>query len=203
MPRLLVSGDRYLYSLALAAWLVRLEAFKETGAVELDEAVYAVKEQEPEALVLAGNSLTESIRNVIQTTREIADRTAVVLILDEVDQSVVQEVLSLGAGGCISPTSQPEVLGNAVENALRGHFTLGPKVVEALEREKRALSLELSDAELRLLELIADGLDNAELSRRLCVSESTLRRMSCRVVNKLGMSNRTQAAVYAARQGLI
>lgn len=198
-----MSGDRHLYCVALAAWLEGTGRFRPTAAVELDELRHALKERQPDVLVMAANSLTSQIKDIIESTATESEETSTVLLLDRIAQTDVQDALRMGVYGCMCPTAAPAVLTDAIHGAIEGRFTLGPRAMATLAREKRSLDHQLSGSEIRLLALVADGLDNTELARQLCVSESTLRRMSSRVVVKLGVSNRTQAAVYAARQGLI
>jgi NarL family two-component system response regulator LiaR len=70
-------------------------------------------------------------------------------------------------------------------------------------RDEPNVSRELSDRELEVLKLIADGLNNAEIASRLYVSEKTVKSHVSNVLGKLHLADRTQAAVYAWRQGVI
>jgi DNA-binding NarL/FixJ family response regulator len=92
----------------------------------------------------------------------------------------------------------------------RGESVLHPRVAARVVQEVRGarrdtpnLFTDLSDRELEVLRLIADGLSNAEIANKLVISEKTVKGHVSNILSKLHMMDRTQAAVYAWQQGLV
>ncbi len=104
----------------------------------------------------------------------------------------------------------PRQLADAVRKAAAGEAVLHPRVVARVVRELHGARREepnafreLSERELEVLKLIADGLTNAEIAGRLYVSEKTVKSHVSNILGKLHLADRTQAAVYAWRQGVV
>ncbi len=101
-------------------------------------------------------------------------------------------------------------LAEAVRKAARGEAVLHPQVAARLVQELRAGSKEnaslfitLSEREREVLRLIADGLKNAEIASRLFISERTVKSHINNILSKLHVADRTQAAIYAWREGFM
>ena len=104
----------------------------------------------------------------------------------------------------------PQELADAVRKAASGEAVLHPpggrKGGERAARARRDepnVFHDLSDRELEVLKLIAEGLSNAEISGRLFISEKTTKNHVSNILSKLHLVDRTQAAVYAWRQGVV
>ncbi|MGH2509412.1 MAG: LuxR C-terminal-related transcriptional regulator, partial [Ktedonobacteraceae bacterium] len=104
----------------------------------------------------------------------------------------------------------PEELADTIRKAARGESILHPRVAARVVQEVRGnrnntpnIFTDLSDRELGVLRLIADGLSNAEIARKLIISEKTVKGHVSNILGKLHMLDRTQAAVFAWQQGLI
>ncbi len=97
-----------------------------------------------------------------------------------------------------------------VRKAAAGEAVLHPRVAARVVRELHGarrdepnVFRELSDRELEVLKLIAEGLSNAEISDRLFISEKTTKSHVSNILGKLHLADRTQAAVYAWREGVV
>jgi NarL family two-component system response regulator LiaR len=104
----------------------------------------------------------------------------------------------------------PEELADTIRRAARGESVLHPRVAARVVQEVRgtrsdtpSLFTDLSDRELEVLRLIADGLSNAEIARKLIISEKTVKGHVSNILSKLHILDRTQAAVYAWQQGFV
>ena len=104
----------------------------------------------------------------------------------------------------------PDELADTIRMAARGESVLHPRVAARVVQEVRGarrdtpnLFTDLSDRELEVLRLIADGLSNAEIASKLVISEKTVKGHVSNILGKLHMMDRTQAAVYAWQQGLV
>ena len=98
----------------------------------------------------------------------------------------------------------------AIRKAAVGEAVLHPqvaaRVIKELQGARAALPnpfTELSDRELEVLKLIADGLANADIAARLVLSEKTVKGHVSNILGKLHLADRTQAAVYAWREGVV
>jgi DNA-binding NarL/FixJ family response regulator len=150
-----------------------------------------------------------------ETTRELRARfpsTAVLVVTVSASEADVLEALEAGAAGYLLKDSSPEEIVRALRAALDGDTPLSPRVARLIvERARGAgggrLSPEaagqLSERELEVLRLLAEGLDNNEIGLRLYLSPTTVKRHISSIFAKLGVSNRVQAAIWAVRAGLL
>jgi DNA-binding NarL/FixJ family response regulator len=148
----------------------------------------------------------------VEATRELRARmpeVEVVAVTSLVDQSRVQAALEAGASGYLVKDAAPEELAVAIRAARRGEVhidaALARSLMESLHSsrdETRDPFGELSEREIEILRLIADGHANKEIARRLVISERTARTHVSNILRKLELSSRTQAALLAVREGL-
>jgi DNA-binding NarL/FixJ family response regulator len=127
----------------------------------------------------------------------------------------VHAALAAGAAGFLLKDTPPREIAAAVRAVADGTATLSPAVTAALIRSyvdrraapRRAAALErvgtLSEREREVLRLLGTGEPNAELARRLFVSEATVKTYVSRLLTKLDLANRTQAAILAHEAGLL
>ena len=121
----------------------------------------------------------------------------------------VQGALLGGAAGYVVKGASARSLRNAIVTAARGETPLSPRVAGHVVAGLRASALPaapdvpLSERELAVLRLLAQGKENGEIADELIISPNTVRRHVQAILGKLGISNRTQAAVYAVRERLI
>ena len=108
--------------------------------------------------------------------------------------------------------AEPEELRIAIDAACRGEFILCPliarKVLEHFREEPKPQSQEmpyevLTQRELQVLQLAADGLSNKETAGELVISEKTVKNHTANIFSKLHVNDRTQAILYGLRKGLI
>jgi NarL family two-component system response regulator LiaR len=118
--------------------------------------------------------------------------------------------LRAGALSYVLKDIGPDELADTVRKAARGESMLHPRVASRVVQELRGarrdtpnLFTDLSDRELEVLRLIADGLTNAEIASKLVISEKTVKGHVSNILGKLHMMDRTQAAVLAWQQGLV
>jgi DNA-binding NarL/FixJ family response regulator len=122
--------------------------------------------------------------------------------------------LDAGAAGYLLKDSAPDEIVRALEAALDGDTPLSPRVARLVVERARAsagrsdgeagaAAAELSERELEILRLLAEGLDNSEIGLRLYLSPTTVKRHISAIFRKLGVSNRVQAAIWAVRAGIL
>jgi DNA-binding NarL/FixJ family response regulator len=148
------------------------------------------------------------------TRRILADSGSAtrVLILTTFERDdYVFEALQLGASGFLLKTAPPEDLLTAVRVVARGEALLSPsvtrRVIQEVARQRRAPRSpdldRLTQRELEVLRLVAEGLSNAEIAARLYLSEATVKTHTSNVLSKLQLRDRVQAVIFAYRQRLI
>jgi DNA-binding NarL/FixJ family response regulator len=152
----------------------------------------------------------------IAATRQVlahASRTVVVMLSVVSDDERVLEALVAGASGYLLKEAQMRDIVAGIEAAWAGESPITPRVAATLVARLRATTPPepaapaplpaLSERELQVLELLAQGWDNTQIARRLYISSSTVKHHVARLLEKLCVSNRVQAAVYAAQEGLV
>jgi len=147
----------------------------------------------------------------VTATRELRaamPEVEVLAVTSLIDQSRVQAALEAGATGYLIKDAASEELAVAIRAAQRGEVHLDAAIARRLMESLSARSTvpdpfsELSEREVEILRLIADGHANKEIARRLVISERTARTHVSNILRKLGLSSRTQAALLAVREGL-
>ena len=175
-----------------------------------EEAVRLAAEHAPDValmdLIMPGMDGVEATRRL--TTR--SPRTSVVMLTSYHNDEHVFPAIRAGALSYVLKEIGPGELAEAVRKAAAGEAVLHPRVAARVVRELHGARRdepnafrELSDRELEVLKLIADGLSNAEIAGRLYVSEKTVKSHVSNILGKLHLADRTQAAVYAWRQGVV
>lgn len=120
------------------------------------------------------------------------------------DRSVVQAVKE-GASGYLLKNTEAEALCRAIKAAAQGKIQLSPEAAERLTRSFRAPDPvgRLSERELEVLKLLAQGASNKEIAEQLTLAEKTVKTHVSAVLTKLGLKSRTQAAIHAWQTGLV
>jgi DNA-binding NarL/FixJ family response regulator len=121
------------------------------------------------------------------------------------DRSDVGPAMRAGACGFLYKDVDPSALVQAVRSVHGGQVLLAPEAVEAMlagSNGPAPTPVPLTDREREVLTLIAAGRSNREIARSLTVAEKTVKTHVSNVLMKLGVQDRTQAALYAVRHGL-
>lgn len=154
--------------------------------------------------------------NGIEATKQIKllhAQVKVIILTSFSDQDHVLPALRSGAKGYLLKDVEPEDLAQAIRRVYQGKVELHPDIAEQLvnqyaESDQTAFPpndgsiYELTKRELDVLRLIASGKSNRSIAEELCITEKTVKTHVSHVLSKLGMSDRTQAAIYAIKHGL-
>jgi DNA-binding NarL/FixJ family response regulator len=149
--------------------------------------------------VMDGIAATAAIR------RETPD-TEVLALTSVLDDGAVVDAVRAGAIGYLLKDTESQELRRAIKAAAVGQIQLSPRVTARLLHEIRApeKTLELlTERETEVLELLAQGKSNKEISRTLDIAEQTVKSHVSHILDKFGVASRTQAALYAIRSGLV
>jgi DNA-binding NarL/FixJ family response regulator len=143
----------------------------------------------------------------IEATRRIlASRpaTRIVILTSFADRDRILDALDAGAIGYLLKDAEPAELLRGVRSAAQGHSPLAPQAASELLRSRRAgaPAVELSDRERDVLRLVGEGLPNKVIGMRLGIAEKTVKSHLTRIFERIGVSDRTQAALWVQRNGL-
>jgi len=147
----------------------------------------------------------------IETTRQVRTRyndIEVVALTSFAEEERVHAALAAGASGYLLKDSDADDVAAAVRAAYRGELQLDPQVARRLMSSLRDVpgddpAAELTSRELEVLRLVATGKANKQIAAELTISERTARTHVSRILHKLRLSSRTQAALWAVREGLV
>jgi len=127
-----------------------------------------------------------------------------VLVLTTYDtESDILAAIEAGASGYLLKDAPPDQLATAVRAAAAGEPALAPAVAGRLLERMRSPGMALTPRESEVLELVADGLSNADIGRRLFLSQATVKTHLVHIYGKLGVDSRTAAVAAARSRGLI
>jgi NarL family two-component system response regulator LiaR len=173
------------------------------------EAVLRARSLQPDVILL---DLVMPRKDGIEAIGEIKQENpeARILVLTSfAEDDKVFPAIKAGALGYLLKDSSPQELLQAIREVYRGesslHPTIARKVIGELNRPSENLlptEEPLTEREVEVLSLVARGLSNQEIADRLVVSERTVRTHVSNILGKLHLANRTQAALYAVREGL-
>jgi len=173
------------------------------------EAVALAKKLQPDVILMdimmPKKDGIEAIDNIIQDNSD-----AKILVLTSyTEDEKVFAAIKAGALGYVLKESPPSDLIEAIRDIYRGDSFLHPTIARKVIRELRPADSDnpnpektLSERELEVLKLIARGLNNDDIGARLKVSQRTVGSHISKILEKLHLTNRTQAALYALRKGL-
>jgi NarL family two-component system response regulator LiaR len=175
-----------------------------------EQAVQMATELAPDVvlmdLVMPGIGGVEATRKV----KQASPHSQIIVLTSYHEDEYIFPALRAGALSYVLKDIGPDELAETIRRAARGESVLHPRVAARVVQEVRGarndtpnLFTELSDRELEVLRLIADGLANAEIANKLIISEKTVKGHVSNILGKLHMLDRTQAAVFAWRQGLV
>jgi len=207
--RVFVADDHAIVRKGIAAVLEIVPDIEVVGeAVNGRDAVYRVEQLRPDVILM---DLVMPEMDGIEAIRRIKDRQpeARILVLTTfAGEDKIFPAIKAGALGYHLKDSRPEELVQAIRQVHRGEPSLHPviarKVLEELSRpsERPPTPDPLTPREVEVLRLVAQGLENWEIAERLVITEATVRTHVSNITSKLHVASRTQAALYALREGI-
>jgi NarL family two-component system response regulator LiaR len=208
---ILIVDDHEVVRKGVRSYLETVPDFQVVGeASSGEEGIEMVSELIPDIvlldLIMPGIDGVETTRRI----KKISPRTQVVVLTSYHEDVHIFPALKAGAISYILKDMKMEKLVDALHRAVRGEVTLHPRVaarvlqnIRGEYEEEQPLFTELTDRELDVLKLIANGMTNSQIAEELVISENTVKGHVSNILSKLHVADRTQVAVYAWQRGLV
>ncbi len=205
--RVLVVDDHAVVREGLRAFLDLQDGIDVVGeASDGDEAIAAAEELRPDVVLMDLVMPRLDGLAAMRALRERVPGARVIVLTSFLDDEKVLPALRAGAAGYLLKNAAPQELARAIRAAYAGEVVLDPvvaaRLVDTLAGGVEPLDL-LTPREREVLELIGRGFPNKLIARELGLSEKTVKTHVGHVLAKLGVTDRTQAAVVAVRAGLV
>lgn len=206
--RILLVDDHEVVRLGLKALLSRYPEFNVVAeASTADEAISRAEQYKPDVVImdvrLPGKSGIEATRKITEKMPKID----VIMLTSYAEDELLFDAIRAGASGYVLKQIGSDDLIRALEAVGRGDALLDPKMTRAVfnrvrEAERQAegsVFAGLTEQELRVLALVAEGKTNKEIARTIHLSNGTVRNYVSNLMHKLGVSNRAEAAAFAVQ----
>jgi DNA-binding NarL/FixJ family response regulator len=195
--RVLIADDHPLARAGLEHLLGALGDIAVVGAASGGlEAVRLAGEHEPDVVLMDLEMPDMDGIETTQALRASQPGAAVVVLTSFSDRERILAALDAGAVGYLLKDADPDELARAIRAAARGEAPLHPLAAREL-LDRRAPDRRLTERESEILALVAQGLPNKLIARRLAISERTVKGHLTRVFERIGVTDRTQAALWA------
>ncbi|MEU2251403.1 response regulator transcription factor [Streptomyces sp. NPDC019224] len=205
--RVLLVDDHQVVRRGLRTFLEIQDDIEVVGeAADGAEGVARTEELRPDVVLMdikmPGTDGIEALRRL----RELENPAKVLIVTSFTEQRTVVPALRAGASGYVYKDVDPDALAGAIRSVHAGHVLLQPEVAGALLAQDEpgagtGRGSTLTEREREVLGLIADGRSNREIARALVLSEKTVKTHVSNILMKLDLADRTQAALWAVRNG--
>ncbi|EOT44206.1 response regulator [Enterococcus columbae] len=208
MIRVLLVDDHEMVRLGVSSYLSIQEDIEVVGEAENGrQGVEKALELRPDVILM---DLVMEVMDGIEATKQImsARPSAKILIVTSyIDDEKVFPALQAGASGYLLKTSSASEIAAAIRATVNGQRVIEDEVNEKIQNQSYAeqyfLHEELTNREREVLDLIAQGKSNQEIAEELFITLKTVKTHVSNILSKLAVEDRTQAAIYAFKHGLV
>src|SRR5918998_2641313 len=210
--RVAVVDDQRLFTKGISGLVDMLPGVEVVGvAYDGEEAVALCRKEAPDVVLMA---ISMPKMDGISATREIKDllpQTAVIILTGHEEDEYVFEGIKAGAQGYLLKDSEPEDLARAIRTVHAGDTLIAPDLAQKMLNTfqaggsggSRPAPPPLTERGLEGIRALAQGMSDRQIARSLSISEKTVRNHTSNIYRKLHIFDRTQAAIYAIREGVI
>jgi NarL family two-component system response regulator LiaR len=206
--RVLIVDDHAVVREGLRTFLGLQDGIDVVGeAADGDEALVEAERLRPDVVLI---DLVMPRVDGVQAMRELrrrSPRTRAVVLTSFLDDERLLPAMRAGAAGYLLKNAEPKDIAGAVRAAAAGEALIDPavgaKLVAALEHGPESRADRLTSREREVLALVGRGYANKRIASELGIAEKTVKTHVSHVLAKLGVADRTQAALYAVREGLV
>jgi len=209
--RMAIVDDQRLFTKGLSGLVDMLPGVEVVGVAHDGEGGVALcREEEPDVVLM---DISMPKMDGISATREIKvllPQTAVIILTGHEEDEHVFEGIKAGAQGYLLKDSEPEDLSRAIRTVHAGDTIIAPELAQKMlstfesggPRGSR-LAPPLTERELEVIRALAQGMSDKHIAHSLAISEKTVRNHTSNIYRKLPIFDRTQAVIYAIREGVI
>jgi len=208
--RLLIADDHAMVREGLKAFFAPAAEFEVVAeAADGQEAVQKAAEWQPDVILL---DLLMPVMNGIDAAlaiRKNNPKAKIIIITSSMEETQVIASIKAGASGYLLKDSSPDEIETAIQDVYKGETAFPARITNIMIKElKRPVKtpskcISLTEREVEILKLVANGLSNQDIADTLFLSVWTVRTYVTGILSKLEVENRTQATLYALREGLI
>jgi DNA-binding NarL/FixJ family response regulator len=205
--RVLLADDHAVVRSGLTQLLATVEDMEVVGAAsDGQEAIELADRLRPDVVLM---DLSMPVLGGTEATRRIVaahdGAVSVVVLTSLSDRNEILDAIDAGAAGYLLKDAEPDELVRGIRAAARGDSPLAPRAARELltARVDARPTVDLSPREREVLTLLANGLANKQIGFRLGISEKTVKTHLTNVFQQIGVTDRTQAALWAQRHGLV
>ncbi len=209
--RVLIVDDHPVVRQGLRSLLAEYSDIQVVGETEGGSAfLELVVQLQPDVILLDIRLAGSSGLDLARQLRSMSSEARVIILTSYDDEIYLREAAQAGVHGYLLKSASAEVLADAIRAVHAGERRISPALVnkvmqqlETLSRAQAQAASGLSDQELRLLRLIAEGVSTPDIVRTLYLSERTVKRKIQDILTKLGATSRAQAVAEAYKRGLL
>jgi len=209
--RVAVVDDQRLFAKGISGLVDMLPGVEVVGvAHDGQEGVELCRKEEPDVVLM---DISMPKMDGISATRELRDllpQTAVIILTGHEEDEHVFEGIKAGAQGYLLKDSEPENLSRAIRTVHAGDTIIAPELAQKMLSTFQSggprgsqLAPPLTERELEVIRALAQGMSDRQIARSLDISEKTVRNHTSNIYRKLHIFDRTQAVIYAIREGVI
>lgn len=210
--RVLLVDDHAMVRTGVRSFLETQPWIEITGEAENASAAFAlVAQQAPDVVLLDLLMPDADGAEAARQIKEISPSTRIIALTSAEEEERILSVITAGASAYVLKSVGPRELVGIIRRVAEGEVVLEPRIaalmVRAMQKPPSAPAkspaANLTEREVEVLRLIAGGLTNGEIAGRLHLSDKTVKTHVSNILSKLQLADRTQAAIFAWREGLI
>ncbi|RIW35351.1 DNA-binding response regulator [Bacillus salacetis] len=206
--KVMIVDDHEMVRLGMKTYLLTEDRIEFLGeASSGSEAVKLAKLYQPEIILM---DLLMENGNGIEATKEILEflpACKIIILTSYYDDEKVFPAIEAGAHSYLLKTAGADEVISAVYKAVKGESVIAPKVADKMMNrfrpQQKKLHEDLTARELDVLKCLGEGMTNQEISEELYIGIKTTKTHVSNILSKLGVADRTQAAIYANRNGIL
>lgn len=209
--RIVIADDHYIVRNGIKNLLELEDDFEIVGmAASGRETLSVIKNKKPHVLLLDVNMPKMNGIEVLKRLVKAKSNTRIIMLTMHDEKAYLIECVTSGANGYVLKDADSDMLAEAIRKVYAGERYIFPslkkyldkKTIKAVGQSADSIHDILTGREIEVIRLIAGGESNSEIAKSLCISEKTVKNHVSNIFKKIGVNDRTTAALYAIRNGI-